>query len=144
MTISKELMLQMYRYMVLGRLFEQHAEQLTHKGLIPGAFHTGIGEEATHVGACLALTQEDYIIPTHRGHVADIIKGADPRAVDGRDFGPGNRLLWWSWWKRSHSRRRFQQPWRAGGPFGRISGCGRCSAHAEACQYRAYRPGHVW
>ncbi len=78
MTISEELMLQMYRYMVLGRLFEQHAEQLTHKGLIPGAFHTGIGEEATHVGSCLALTHKDYIIPTHRGHVADIIKGADP------------------------------------------------------------------
>ena len=71
-------MLQMYRDMVLGRSFEQRAEQLAHKGLIPGAFHVGIGEEATHVGACLALTHKDYIIPTHRGHVADIIKGADP------------------------------------------------------------------
>ncbi len=81
MALSEEFMLQMYRYMVLGRLFEQRAEQIANRGLVPGSIHLGIGEEATHVGACMALAHEDYIIPTHRGHAADIVKGADPKRV---------------------------------------------------------------
>lgn len=81
MALSKESMLQMYWYMVLGRLFEQRAERIANRGLVPGSIHLGIGEEATHVGACMALAHEDYIIPTHRGHAADIAKGADPKRV---------------------------------------------------------------
>jgi pyruvate dehydrogenase E1 component alpha subunit len=78
MAVSAELMLQMYRYMILGRLFEQRAEEIANRGLVPGSIHLGIGEEASNVGPCLALAQEDYILPSHRGHVADIVKGADP------------------------------------------------------------------
>jgi TPP-dependent pyruvate/acetoin dehydrogenase alpha subunit len=78
MSASKELMLQMYRYMVLGRLFEQRAEEMANRGLVPGSIHLGVGEEASNVGPCLALAHEDYILPSHRGHVADIVKGANP------------------------------------------------------------------
>jgi pyruvate dehydrogenase E1 component alpha subunit len=81
MTVSDGLLLEMYRHMVLGRLFEQRAEELAHRGLVPGSIHLGIGEEATHVGACMALAPEDYMIPTHRGHAAHIVKGADPNRV---------------------------------------------------------------
>ena len=78
MAVSKDLMLQMYRYMVLGRLFEQRAEEIANRGLVPGSIHLGIGEEASNVGPCMALAREDYILPSHRGHVADIVKGTDP------------------------------------------------------------------
>ena len=81
MVVSKDLMLEMYRFMVLGRLFEQRAEQIANRGFVPGSLHLGIGEEAANVGACLALAHEDYILPSHRGHVAVIAKGADPKRV---------------------------------------------------------------
>lgn len=51
MSLDEGLMLQMYRDMVLGRIFEQRVEQLSHKGLVPGSVHLGIGEEAAQVGA---------------------------------------------------------------------------------------------
>jgi pyruvate dehydrogenase E1 component alpha subunit len=78
MALSKELLIKMYHDMVLGRVFEQRVEQLANKGLIPGSAHLGIGEEASNVGPCMALAPEDYILPSHRGHVADIAKGAEP------------------------------------------------------------------
>jgi TPP-dependent pyruvate/acetoin dehydrogenase alpha subunit len=77
MALTRELMLRMYRYMVLGRLFEQRAEEMANRGLVPGSIHLGIGEEASNVGPCMALAADDYILPSHRGHVADITKGAD-------------------------------------------------------------------
>lgn len=81
MALSTELMLKIYRLMVLGRLFEERAEQIANKGFVPGSLHLGIGEEAANVGACLALAREDYILPSHRGHVAVIAKGSDPKRV---------------------------------------------------------------
>lgn len=78
MALSDEFLVQMYRYMVLGRLFEQRVEQMANKGLVPGSAHLGIGEEASNVGPCMALAPEDYVLPSHRGHVADIAKGAEP------------------------------------------------------------------
>jgi pyruvate dehydrogenase E1 component alpha subunit len=81
MAVTRELMLRMYQYMLLGRLFEQRAEELANKGLVPGSIHLGIGEEASNVGPCMALAHDDYILPSHRGHVADIAKGTDPGRV---------------------------------------------------------------
>jgi len=78
MSADNALKVQMYREMVLGRLFELRAEQLAHRGLVAGSIHLGIGEEATQVGACRALAPQDYLVPTHRTHVADLVKGADP------------------------------------------------------------------
>ena len=78
MPADNVLKVQMYRDMVLGRLFELRAEQLTHRGLVAGSIHLGIGEEATQVGVCRALAAQDYLIPSHRTHVADIVKGTDP------------------------------------------------------------------
>ncbi len=78
MPADSELKLQMYRDMVFGRRFELRAEQLAHRGLVAGSIHLGIGEEATQVGACRALALQDYLVPSHRSHVADIVKGTDP------------------------------------------------------------------
>lgn len=79
--LSQELQLRMYRMMVFGRLFEQRAEQVANRGLVPGSIHLGIGEEAANVGPAMALAPEDYILPSHRGHVAAIAKGADPGRI---------------------------------------------------------------
>ena len=41
-----------------------------------GTMHLSIGQEAVATGACLALTREDLITSTHRGHGHCIAKGA--------------------------------------------------------------------
>jgi TPP-dependent pyruvate/acetoin dehydrogenase alpha subunit len=92
MALSEQFMLQIYRTMVLGRLFEQRVEQMAHRGFVPGSVHLGVGEEAACVGACLALARKDYILPSHRGHTADLAKGTDPgrllAEIIGRATGP--------------------------------------------------------
>jgi TPP-dependent pyruvate/acetoin dehydrogenase alpha subunit len=63
--------------MYLIRLFEEGAEESYTRGLIHGTMHLSIGQEASALGSCLPLTDEDYITSTHRGHGHCIAKGAD-------------------------------------------------------------------
>ena len=51
------------------------------KGVIAGAAHLAIGQEATEVGICAALEEDDYVTSTHRGHGHAIAKGADVRLM---------------------------------------------------------------
>lgn len=59
------------------RVFEETAEQLYMRGLVHGTMHLSIGQEASAVGAVMALEPGDYILSTHRGHGHCIAKGAD-------------------------------------------------------------------
>jgi len=68
-----------YRQMKLIREFELRAIEERRNGLIPGFIHSCVGQEATAVGACEALTQEDVITSTHRGHGHLLGKGGDPK-----------------------------------------------------------------
>jgi len=43
--------------------------------------HTYIGQEASGVGVCMALRQDDLIAGTHRSHGHNIAKGADPKRM---------------------------------------------------------------
>lgn len=79
MQIENSLLLTLYEDMVLGRAFELCAEALAHQGLVAGSIHLGIGEEAAQVGACRALSPQDYLLPSHRTHVGDLVKGTDPK-----------------------------------------------------------------
>ena len=57
------------------RRFEEKVKELFSLGLIRGSTHVYIGEEATAVGVCGALSRDDYIVSTHRGHGHCIAKG---------------------------------------------------------------------
>jgi TPP-dependent pyruvate/acetoin dehydrogenase alpha subunit len=81
MQIENSLLLTMYEDMVFGREFELCAEKLAHRGLVAGSIHLGIGEEAAQVGGCRALAPDDYLLPSHRTHVGDLVKGADPKGL---------------------------------------------------------------
>lgn len=70
-----------YRRMVRIRKFEEEGTRLFVAGQIPGAYHASIGEEATIVGACLALRDDDSMTGTHRSHGHPIGKGADLKAL---------------------------------------------------------------
>jgi TPP-dependent pyruvate/acetoin dehydrogenase alpha subunit len=76
---SKEQLLDFYRQMVKVREFELRAINERRAGLIPGFIHSCVGQEATAVGACAALNQDDVIASTHRGHGHLVAKGGEPK-----------------------------------------------------------------
>ncbi|MFT4043368.1 MAG: dehydrogenase E1 component subunit alpha/beta [Gordonia sp. (in: high G+C Gram-positive bacteria)] len=67
--------LERYRRMLTIRLFEERASKLYRLNEIPGFLHLSVGQEATAVGACWPLTDDDVITSTHRGHGHCIAKG---------------------------------------------------------------------
>ncbi len=68
--------IEMYKKMLKIRFFEEEAVIEIRSGM-PGFIHSCVGEEASAVGACSALREDDYITGTHRGHGQCIAKGAD-------------------------------------------------------------------
>jgi TPP-dependent pyruvate/acetoin dehydrogenase alpha subunit len=51
------------------------------RGLIPGTIHLSLGQEATVAGACLALSPDDLITLTHRGHGQALAKGVSAASL---------------------------------------------------------------
>ena len=75
------------RKMLLIRRFEESAEDSYMRGLIHGTMHLSIGQEASAVGCCLPLDDNDYITSTHRGHGHCIGKGAEVARMFAEFFG---------------------------------------------------------
>jgi pyruvate dehydrogenase E1 component alpha subunit len=75
------------RKMQMIRRFEESAEESYMRGLIHGTMHLSIGQEASAVGICSALSETDYITSTHRGHGHCIGKGADVKRMFAEFFG---------------------------------------------------------
>jgi pyruvate dehydrogenase E1 component alpha subunit len=80
-------LLALYRTMARIRAFEERAEQGAREGLVKGAVHLSIGQEAIAAGVCANLTTRDYLTSTHRGHGHAIAKGADTTAMMCELFG---------------------------------------------------------
>lgn len=70
---ARELLLQMLTI----RAFEEKAQELYSLGKVHGTMHLSIGQEATAAGASAALTREDYLLNTHRGHGHMVAWGGD-------------------------------------------------------------------
>jgi pyruvate dehydrogenase E1 component alpha subunit len=66
-----------WRRILLIRRFEEAVIEQLRAGLIPGAVHTSIGHEASIVGACMALRDDDFVFGSHRSHGHPIAKGAE-------------------------------------------------------------------
>jgi pyruvate dehydrogenase E1 component alpha subunit len=86
-SLDEKTLIKAYRTMVLIRSFEYAAGRLFSKGLIKGAIHPYIGEEAVATGAFLALKRGDLITSTHRGHGHCLALGGDPVKVMGEILG---------------------------------------------------------
>jgi acetoin:2,6-dichlorophenolindophenol oxidoreductase subunit alpha len=78
MDVSRETSAEMYRRMFRSRSFELAAIEKMKTGQIPGALHTSVGQEASIVGSCMALREDDYMVGNHRSHGHPIGKGARP------------------------------------------------------------------
>lgn len=75
------------RKMLLIRKFEEGAEECYMRGLIHGTMHLSIGQEASAVGACMSLSDDDKITSTHRGHGHCLAKGAGVNKMFAEFFG---------------------------------------------------------
>src|SRR5438552_6820261 len=79
-TNSKQL-LSLYRVMLQIRRTEEQLAKLYAAGLIHGACHTYVGEEAVATGVCAHLQAGDMVFSTHRGHGHALAKGVPSVAL---------------------------------------------------------------
>ena len=64
------------------RAFEETARRAAvDEGLVLGAIHLSIGQEAVAAAVIEPLRRDDYILSTHRGHGHTLAKGADATAM---------------------------------------------------------------
>ena len=76
-----------FRDMARIRAFEETALAALKDGLITGAIHPSIGQEAVASGVCGNLGRRDVLLSTHRGHGHTLAKGADVTAMMCELFG---------------------------------------------------------
>lgn len=90
MELTDKDLLQMYRWMVLDRVFEEKTVALLKLGKLVGFHHPNIGQEAVDVGTCYGLRKDDTIMPTHRGKGKYLMKGVDIKIMMAGMFGRKN------------------------------------------------------
>jgi 2-oxoisovalerate dehydrogenase E1 component len=79
--LTRERLLSLYRQLVVIRRTEEQLARSYQNGLIPGACHTYVGQEAVAVGVCAHLRPDDVVFSTHRGHGHALAKGVPPREL---------------------------------------------------------------
>ena len=97
---NKKFYLEMYKNLKLAREFAEKVLELGNLGEIPGFLHSASGMEAVGVGVCMALKEEDIVVPTHRKPAQLISKGAEVKymmaeymgKIDGYNKGKGGEL----------------------------------------------------
>jgi 2-oxoisovalerate dehydrogenase E1 component len=76
--LPTEELLRLYRQMVVIRRCEEQLARSHQRGLVHGACHTYVGQEAIAVGVCAHLLSDDVVFSTHRGHGHALAKGVSP------------------------------------------------------------------
>jgi 2-oxoisovalerate dehydrogenase E1 component len=85
--LGRDDLLKLYRQMLEIRRVEEALAKAYLSGLIHGACHTYVGQEAIATGVCAHLRPADTVASTHRGHGHALAKGVTPRAVAAELFG---------------------------------------------------------
>jgi len=78
---------ELYREMLRIRVCEEQLARCHQGGLVHGACHTYVGQEAIAVGVCAHLRRDDVVFSTHRGHGHALAKGVPPREIFAELFG---------------------------------------------------------
>ena len=86
-TLPKDRLLKLYEQMLRIRRTEEQLAKSHQRGLIHGACHTYVGEEAIAVGVCAHLSHEDTVFSTHRGHGHALAKGVTPEQLIAELYG---------------------------------------------------------
>jgi pyruvate dehydrogenase E1 component alpha subunit len=85
--LDAEKRIEMYRVMVLTRLFEARFVELFEKGCVGEEPYVGVGQEAVGVGACSALEDDDLVLPSLRGRSQFLARGASLRRLAATIYG---------------------------------------------------------
>src|SRR5437870_10172725 len=85
--LSPERLLDLYRRMLVIRRCEEQLARAHQRGLVHGACHTYVGQEAIAVGVCVHLQTDDVVFSTHRGHGHALGKGVSPFELMAELFG---------------------------------------------------------
>ncbi len=80
-------LVRLYRQMLLIRLCEERLARSHQRGLIHGACHTYVGQEAIATGVCAELGKDDMVFSTHRGHGHALAKGLEPQQLFAELYG---------------------------------------------------------
>ena len=89
---SAQLLLDLYRTMLTIRLTEEELARCHQRGLVLGACHTYVGQEAIATGVLSHFGHKDVVFSTHRGHGHALAKGAAPRELMAELFGRATGL----------------------------------------------------
>ena len=79
--MTQDELLQLYRSMQRIRQCEEQLARCHQRGLVHGACHTYVGQEAIASGVCLHLRRDDVVFSTHRGHGHALAKGLPPEQL---------------------------------------------------------------
>ena len=84
MHIDPQVVVTLYRAMVLTRTFDARAVALQRTGKL-GTFASSLGQEAISVGIGSAMADDDVLVPSYREHGAQFMRGMPMQ----------NTLLYW-------------------------------------------------
>lgn len=87
MARSREFMLKLYKSMVEMRKFENRVAEEYAAGYIGNTVHLYVGQEAIGAAVCLAMREDDYMLPSFRGHGTMLGKGCDMNRLMAELFG---------------------------------------------------------
>lgn len=79
--------IEILKAMLRSRSFENKLSHMFKKGAFYGTTHLNIGQEASHVGLIAGLDDKDWIVPTHRCHGFNIVRGTKPEKMFAEMFG---------------------------------------------------------
>nr|UAD84184.1 pyruvate dehydrogenase E1 component alpha subunit [Gracilaria changii] len=85
--IDSQVILSLYKDMLLGRYFEDMCAQMYYRGKMFGFVHLYNGQEAVSTGVIKSLQKYDYVCSTYRDHVHALSKGVPAKLVMAELFG---------------------------------------------------------
>jgi len=77
----------LYRTMLVIHRTEAQLVKSHARGLIHGACHTHVGQEAIAAGVCAHLSKDDVVFSTHRGHGHALANGVTPEQLMAELYG---------------------------------------------------------
>ena len=73
--------------MLLIRKFDENADRLFQEGHVKGTIHTSIGQEATSMGVCANLSNEDVVLAQRRANLTVAMERRPDRQRAGYALG---------------------------------------------------------
>ncbi|MGE4584621.1 MAG: dehydrogenase E1 component subunit alpha/beta [Sphaerochaeta sp.] len=92
MNLSKQQAQSALSIMARSRHFEECIDEFFKRKEMHGTTHLSIGQEACQAGLSLALSQGDWIVPTHRCHGHTIARGTNERRLFSEMFGSSDGI----------------------------------------------------